>query len=135
MKFRRSGWRPSAPGFAKRPFTGRTPARKLLVTTRGYPRTMEMRLEETIRRVVATELGVAPESLAPDVSLIDDLATDSLDLLELAMSLEEALGLTFSADTIGRGRTYCELVSAVVGTPRAPPLAPGPPLPPATRRP
>jgi len=86
---------------------------------------MEMRLEETIRRVVAAELGVAPESLAPDVSLVDDLATDSLDLLELAMSLEEALGLTFSSDTIEQVRTYGELVSAVIGTARSRPLAAG----------
>src|SRR5262252_6271569 len=125
VKFRRSGLAALGAPLPGRPFTGHTPARKLLVTTRGYPRPMEMRLEETIRRVVAAELGVAPESLAPDVSLVDDLATDSLDLLELAMSLEEALGLTFSSDTIEQVRTYGELVSAVIGTARSRPLAAG----------
>ena len=86
---------------------------------------MEMRLEETIRRVVAMELGVAPEALTPEVSLTDDLATDSLDLLELTISLEEALGLTFSSDTIERVRTYGELVSVVIGTARSRPLTAG----------
>ena len=86
---------------------------------------MEMRLEETVRRVVSAELGVTPEALAPDVSLTDDLAADSLDLLELTLSLEEALGLTFSPDTIEDVRTYGELVSVVIGTARSRPLAAG----------
>jgi len=86
---------------------------------------MEMRLEETIRRVVAAELGVALESLTPDVSLTDDLATDSLDLLELTLSIEEALGLTLASDAIERVRTYGELVAVVIGTARSRPLAAG----------
>jgi len=57
---------------------------------------MEMGLEETVRRMVASQLGVTPEALAPDVSLTDDLAADSLDLVELTLALEEELGLTFS---------------------------------------
>jgi len=86
---------------------------------------MEMGLEETVRHVVATQLGVTPEALAPDVSLTDDLAADSLDLVELTLTLEEELGLTFSPDTIDDVRTYGELVSAVIGTARSRPLAEG----------
>jgi len=86
---------------------------------------MEMRLEETVRRVVAAELGVAPEALAPEVSLTDDLAADSLDLVELTLSLEEELGLTFSPGTIEDVRTYGELVSAVIGAACSRPLAAG----------
>jgi acyl carrier protein len=86
---------------------------------------MEMGLEETVRRVVATQLGVTPETLAPEVSLTDDLAADSLDLIELTLSLEEELALTFSPDTIEDVRTYGELVSAVIGAARSRPLAEG----------
>ena len=35
-------------------------------------------VEPRVRRVVADRLGVELEELAPDVSLIDDLAADSL---------------------------------------------------------
>ena len=39
-------------------------------------------VEPRVRRVVAEHLGVNPEELTRDVSLTDDLAADSLDLLE-----------------------------------------------------
>ena len=86
---------------------------------------MEMGLEETVRQVAASQLGVTPEALAPDVSLTDDLAADSLDLVELTLALEEELGLTFSPDTIDNLRTYGELVSAVIGAARSRPFAEG----------
>ncbi|TMA45981.1 MAG: acyl carrier protein [Deltaproteobacteria bacterium] len=88
---------------------------------------MEMGLEETVRQVAASQLGVTPEALAPDVSLTDDLAADSLDLVELTLALEEELGLTFSPDTIDNLRTYGELVSAVIGAARSRPLTEGHP--------
>ena len=50
---------------------------------------LEPRVEPWLRRVVADHLGVALEDLTPEVSLTDDLAADSLDLLELAVALEE----------------------------------------------
>ena len=37
-------------------------------------------LEPRVRRLVAERLGLDAEYLAPEVSLIDDLAADSLDL-------------------------------------------------------
>ena len=45
---------------------------------------LELRVEPRLRRVVADNLGVALEDLTPEVSLTDDLAADSLDVLELA---------------------------------------------------
>jgi len=42
---------------------------------------LELRVEPRLRRVVADNLGVALEDLTPEVSLTDDLAADSLDLL------------------------------------------------------
>src|SRR5437870_6798472 len=40
--------------------------------------------EPRIRRLVAEYLGVSAEVLTPEVSLTDDLAADSLDLVECA---------------------------------------------------
>jgi len=44
--------------------------------------------------LLARELGVGPDELAPESSLADDLAVDSLELVEIAMAVEEELGVT-----------------------------------------
>ena len=73
---------------------------------------LELRVEPRLRRVVADNLGVALEDLTPEVSLTDDLAADSLDLLELAVALEEELGFTVPERVLSDVRTYGDLVRA-----------------------
>jgi len=73
---------------------------------------LELRVERRLRRVVADNLGVALEDLTPEVSLTDDLAADSLDLLELAVALEEELGFTVPERMLSDVRTYGDLVRA-----------------------
>lgn len=70
-------------------------------------------VEPRVRRVVAEYLGVDPEELSSDVSLIEDLAADSLDLVELAIALENDLGVVFDESAIDEMRTYGDLVDTV----------------------
>jgi len=70
-------------------------------------------VEPRVRRVVADQLGVNAEELTANVSLIDDLAADSLDLLELALALEGELGIAIPESTIDALRTYGDLLDAV----------------------
>lgn len=70
-------------------------------------------LEPRIRRVVAESLGLGAEELTPEVSLTDDLAADSLDLVELGLGLEEEFGITLSEAVLSEVRTYGELVGGV----------------------
>jgi acyl carrier protein len=44
---------------------------------------------ERLKKVVVEQLGVEAEEVVPTASLVDDLGADSLDLIELRMSLEE----------------------------------------------
>jgi acyl carrier protein len=67
-------------------------------------------LESRVRRVVADTLGVGGEDLAADVSLVDDLAADSLDLLEIAIALEAELGIPVPERLLDGVRTYGELL-------------------------
>ena len=46
-------------------------------------------IEERIKTIVVEQLGVKPEQVVPEASLIDDLGADSLDTVELVMALEE----------------------------------------------
>jgi len=44
---------------------------------------------ERLKKIVVEQLGVEAEEVVPSASFIDDLGADSLDLVELIMSLEE----------------------------------------------
>ena len=70
-------------------------------------------VEPHVRCVVAEHLGVGEEELAPEVSLSDDLAVDSLDLVDLALVLEGEFGITVPEAVLEDVRTYGELVKSV----------------------
>ena len=76
-------------------------------------------VEPRVRRVVADHLGVGLEELAPDVSLIDDLAADSLDLVELAVEIERQFGISLPEALIDEIRTYGDIVDTVLQLTRA----------------
>jgi len=44
---------------------------------------------EQLKKIVVEQLGVEAEEVVPSASFVDDLGADSLDLVELIMSLEE----------------------------------------------
>ncbi len=44
---------------------------------------------ERIKKIVVGQLGVEDKDVVPQASFVDDLGADSLDLVELMMSLEE----------------------------------------------
>ena len=73
---------------------------------------MELFVEPSCRRLVADHLGVGVEQLVAGVSLREDLAADSLDLVELAMALEAEFGIVVPERLLDRVRTYGDLVRA-----------------------
>jgi len=74
--------------------------------------------EPRIRRLVADYLGVSADELTPEVSLTDDLAADSLDLVELALALEGEFGIEVPERAIDEVRTYGDLVETAVALTR-----------------
>jgi len=44
---------------------------------------------ERVKKIVVEQLGVEENNVVPTASFVDDLGADSLDLVELIMSLEE----------------------------------------------
>jgi len=44
---------------------------------------------EQVKEVIVEQLGVEEEEVVPSANFVDDLGADSLDLVELIMSLEE----------------------------------------------
>ena len=44
---------------------------------------------ERIKKIIVEQLGVDEEEVVPSANYVDDLGADSLDLVELIMSLED----------------------------------------------
>ncbi|MGB5987672.1 MAG: acyl carrier protein [Desulfobacterales bacterium] len=55
-----------------------------------------MSVEDKVRRIIAEKLSVDLEEVVEEASFIDDLGADSLDLVELIMSMEEEFDIDIS---------------------------------------
>jgi len=50
-------------------------------------------MEARLKKIVAEQLGVDESKIVPSARFTDDLNADSLDLVEMIMSLEEEFGV------------------------------------------
>ncbi len=93
--------------------TGRVARRATAPNPMGLGRWgMEEFVEPRVRRLVAEHLGLGVEELAAAVSLRDELAADSLDLVELAMALEAEFAIVVPDRILDQVRSYGDLVDA-----------------------
>jgi acyl carrier protein len=53
-------------------------------------------VSERLRKIIVDQLGVDESEVVPNASFVEDLNADSLDLVELIMSLEEEFKLQIS---------------------------------------
>lgn len=55
---------------------------------------------DRLQAIVSEQLGVETEKITPDAEFIQDLNADSLDMVELVMSLEEEFGVEISDEEV-----------------------------------
>jgi acyl carrier protein len=55
-----------------------------------------MSIEDKVKKIIAEKLSVDMEEVIPEASFVDDLGADSLDLVELIMSMEEEFDVEIS---------------------------------------
>ncbi|HEY6286427.1 MAG TPA: acyl carrier protein [Ktedonobacteraceae bacterium] len=71
-------------------------------------------VSERLRNIIVEQLGVEESEVVPSASFTEDLNADSLDLVELIMSLEEEFKLQISDEdaekitTVGEAEEYIE---------------------------
>ena len=70
---------------------------------------------ERLKKIIVEQLGVDEADIKPEASFVDDLNADSLDLVELVMSLEEEFGTEISDEDAEKITTVSEAVDIVAG--------------------
>jgi acyl carrier protein len=68
---------------------------------------------DLLRATMQAEFGLAPSSIELSAHLIDDLDLDSIDLVDLAVCLEQERGINLDEDDLKSVRTVADAVNAV----------------------
>ena len=68
---------------------------------------------ERLQGLVAEQLGVEPDQVTTEAEFIQDLNADSLDMVELVMSLEEEFGIEISDEEVENIRTVGDVVDYI----------------------
>jgi acyl carrier protein len=71
-------------------------------------------IADKVRAIIADQLMVDPEEVLDESSFVEDLGADSLDTVEMIMSMEEEFGIEISDEeaeklaTVGEAVAYFE---------------------------
>jgi acyl carrier protein len=69
-----------------------------------------MSLEARVTDLIIEQLGVSKEEAVMNASFIDDLGADSLDIVELVMTLEETFDIEIPDDDAEKMQTIADAV-------------------------
>lgn len=58
-----------------------------------------------LRKIIAEQLGVTEEEVVPEASFIDDLNADSLEMVDLIISIEEEFNIQVSDEDAEKIKT------------------------------
>ena len=67
-------------------------------------------LFEKVREALAEQFDIDKETISMDTNVIEDLGADSLDLVELIMSLEDEFGISISDEQAQQLYTVSRIV-------------------------
>lgn len=68
---------------------------------------------EKVKELVADQLGISQDTIKPESNIVEDLGADSLDVIEMLMTLEEEYGITIPDEQISQVKTIgqiCDLI-------------------------
>lgn len=65
---------------------------------------------ETVRAIIADQLGIPQDSITMDSNLLTDLKADSLDIMELVMDLEKQYNTEVPDEVLQNLRTVRDIV-------------------------
>lgn len=68
---------------------------------------------DKIKEMLVDKLGIAEDKITLDSEIIKDLGADSLDLVEMLLSLEENFGVTVSDEQTENIKTVKDIVDII----------------------
>ncbi len=68
---------------------------------------------ERVKEIIVDHLGVDAKEITPTTNLVEDLAADSLDRIEMMMALEQEFGIAISDPEAERVTTVREVEALV----------------------
>jgi acyl carrier protein len=68
---------------------------------------------EALKKVTATVLGMDPDEIEEDMTFLNDLGADSLDLYQIFMGVEDELGITIPTEGLEDITTVGEAVELI----------------------
>lgn len=68
---------------------------------------------EKVKGLVADHLCIPVDSIADDADIVKDLNADSIDLVEMVMTLEDEFGISIPDEKIGNMKTITDIVNLI----------------------
>jgi len=68
---------------------------------------------ENVKKVLIEQLDVDEDAVTPESSIIDDFGADSLDIVDMVMSLEEEFDIEIPDDDFEGMKTVGDIVSFI----------------------
>lgn len=68
---------------------------------------------EKVKELVAEQLGISKDTVTAESNIIEDLGADSLDVIEMLMTLEEEFGISIPDDKINQIKTVGQIVELI----------------------
>ncbi len=68
---------------------------------------------EKVKQLICDQLGKTEEQVTMDTKIVEDLGADSLDVVELLMSLEDEFGISLPDEVAMQMKTVGDIVSYI----------------------
>ena len=68
---------------------------------------------DKVKEIIVNELSVEADKVTPEANLKEDLGADSIDAVEVIMSLEDEFNVTISDDAAQNIKTVQDLVNYI----------------------
>ena len=72
-----------------------------------------MEMKEKVTEIIANQLSVPADKLTDTTNIAEELGADSLDLVEILMSLEDEFGISIPDEAIPEIKTVDDIVNFI----------------------
>lgn len=72
-----------------------------------------MSMSEKIKELIAKQLNKSVDEITDDKEIVKDLGADSLDVVEMLMTMEEEFGITVPEDQVANVKTVKDIADLI----------------------